>query len=81
MHRPMNIKFYEMLLCHDTEDHNLNFQIHENFILYIRHVLHIAFIVHEMKKHIIMLARVSTNCFSIKVTSEILYLSSSKFES
>jgi hypothetical protein len=69
-----------MLLYHETEDHNLNFQIHKNLILYTRHVLHIAYIVHEIKKHI-MLARVSTNCCSVKVTIEILYLSSSKFES
>jgi len=69
-----------MLLCHDTEDHDLNFQIHENLILYIRHVHHIAYIVHEMKKHIVF-AHVSTNFCSIKVAIEILYLSSSKFES
>lgn len=35
---------YEMLLCRDTEDHNLNFHIHENLFLYIRHFLHIAYV-------------------------------------
>lgn len=40
-----------------------------------------VYIVHEMEKHIIMLACISTNCCSIKVTIEILYLSSSTFES
>jgi hypothetical protein len=40
-----------------------------------------VYIVHELEKHIIMLARVSTNCCSIEVTIEILYLSSLKFES